>query len=346
MEYRLYNKVNCSLFDLIGHDEPAQTKCLGYLLAKSSKAMEAFLELLYPNNPKVKKLLKYKWVVNCELRQPTVGAKSVRADFIIRFYNGFNPELAIIIEAKSATSFSSASMSAIHQVMHYRKMFTFLNAFSNIELVTLTNFISYSHSNGNVIQIRWNDVISELYIKSQKEELITEFINYYNKIMGTMNFYDAEVLSIPAGRTGSLIDKCYIYECPAQDKGQYAIRAKSRPLYLTFRQGGNNCGRMKKLYKIKDIIVLDFNDTLMIDDIDKSGKYKNFKKRINCYGLKPNGLKYVFVLDDDLSFDLPYPVEYDPSVGINGNKQGHDFLRLKDMLAKPPKGQKVVKLPI
>ena len=32
MEFRLYNKLNCSVFDMIGKKEPDQTKGLGYLL--------------------------------------------------------------------------------------------------------------------------------------------------------------------------------------------------------------------------------------------------------------------------------------------------------------------------
>ena len=46
MEFRIYNKMNCTLFDMIGHKEPDQTKGLGYILANSKEAMNIFLGLI------------------------------------------------------------------------------------------------------------------------------------------------------------------------------------------------------------------------------------------------------------------------------------------------------------
>ena len=68
MEFRIYNELNCSIFDLIGNKEPDQTKSLGYLLVKSPIAMKCFLQLMKFDAKEQKKLLNsnYRYVVNCQ----------------------------------------------------------------------------------------------------------------------------------------------------------------------------------------------------------------------------------------------------------------------------------------
>ena len=95
---------------------------------------------------------------------------------------------------------------------------------------------------------------------------------------------------------------------------------------------------MTKLFKVQDIIVLNFYDDETITAIDKSNKFAKFKERIKAYKdnlRKPidHGDKFVFIFDEELSFDLPNPVVFDKSYGNNGNPRNHVFLSLKDMLA-------------
>lgn len=46
-EFRKYDKVNCTIFDLIGGDlEPKQTMALGFLFCKLRSALKAFLKLI------------------------------------------------------------------------------------------------------------------------------------------------------------------------------------------------------------------------------------------------------------------------------------------------------------
>lgn len=337
MEFRIYNKVNCSFFDLIGHKEPDQTKSLGYLLAKSKFAMEAFLSLLCDKklcNRKTKKqLCSYKWIVNCEEQND----EKKRADIIVRFYDEYTPKRAFLIEAKSATIYSNTnSENARNQIDRYKDL---LKEFDKKTwLITLTNVIKEGGNNKDITQITWSNVIDALYKRKSNDVLISDFINYFNSIQGTMNFYDEEVMSIPFGESRDAVLESNIYECPYATKYHYASRANGKPLYITFREGGNQQGKMTKLFKVQDIIVLNFYDDETINAIDEQNKYANFKKRIEKYKSKlrnqiDRGDKFVFILDEDNSFDLPKPVVFDKRYGNNGNAQTHVFLSLKDMLA-------------
>ena len=97
-EFRVYNKLNCSFFDLLGRKEPDQTKGLGFLLSSSPEAMEKFLQLLFSRS-EVTRLLNLDCIVNCEL---TSTSTSQRTDIFLRFFNNHQPDTAIVIEAKDA----------------------------------------------------------------------------------------------------------------------------------------------------------------------------------------------------------------------------------------------------
>lgn len=354
MEFRLNNKIDCSIFDVLGKTEPEQTKGLGYLIAKSPNAMKALLKLIDSQ-----KLYKKNYIVDCEATQNTVYSDNYkkRADIIIRFYDeNKQPIKAIIIEAKSAALYGYKK--AEEQVKLYCIDFDILKEFKeNVIKATLTTIKSYTEYD-DVLQITWADLINSLYKSAEiiveesfEKSLITDYINYINKINGNMNFYDKEVLSIPAGETGEIVKTTFIYACPDK-KGQSNSRANSHPLYLTFRAGGNQCGRMEMLYKVKEIIKINYNDQEKIDRI--SSIYFDFKKRIEPWidhAKKKNNKnidRWVFILDKDNSIKLPNPVEYfDKTVGINGNKRGNDYILLKDMLSEAEyiNGNKIVKLP-
>lgn len=354
MEYRLYNKVsasgksynriNCSLFDLIGNKEPDQTKGFGYVLAKSHFAMKSFLGLL---GVKSTHLLKQKWIVDCELIQGITNNQTLRADIIVRFYDNYKPTQAIIIEAKTATS-SINNVHASQQVANYRSRFFPLKAYNpaNILMVTLTTVVDYCSNNSQVKSLTWQ-MIRESFSapsirksNSYEAKLISDYINYINHLQNTMFFYDEEILSIPAGNTIKSVNKHALYECPIT--GKYKSRGEKHPLYVAFRHSKQN-GRIEKLYKIQDIIMLDLDDTDAIDAIDSTGMYPCIKNRIEGYKLdEPNykkGTKWVFVLDNDKSIILPYPVEYAGSIqGLAGTT----YLSLAEVFQKPQPNQNIV----
>ncbi len=153
-----------------------------------------------------------------------------------------------------------------------------------------------------------------------------------------MNIYGEEVLIIPANDTIKLAkdSNCALYECPASEKGQYWTRAQCRPLYVAFRERGE----ITHLYKIQDIVVLRFGDTTAIDSLSKSSMYPNIKNRIDFYMKNNTKLnltadKYVFILSQNETIELPYTVVY--SKGTKG-KSGHEFRKLHEMIGKPLNG--------
>ena len=357
MEFRLYNRtsetgitttrINCSIFDLIGNSEPDQTKGLGYVLSESPTAMQLFLGLLGVKED-LHPLLKQRWVVDCELIQCTDGHKSLRADIIIRFYDGFKPSKAIVIEAKSANA-PISNEKAASQVQNYNNRFIQLEQYdqTNIILVTLTTAVEYLN-NGGVISVTWQDVrdafSSNIVKKAPYHEykIITDYINYINHLHNAMNYYDNEILSIPAGDSLAAVKDSFIYECP--DSGKYKSRGEKHPLYVAFRAGGQK-GRIDMLYKIQDIIRMNLEDEDVVRSIAATGKYPNFQERVKkCIsknGKYKPGMKWVFVLDKESSIELPFPVEYEDSIR---GMAGPTYLTLSEVIRKPNNGDKVVKI--
>ena len=357
MEFRLYNRtsetgitttrINCSIFDLIGNSEPDQTKGLGYVLSESPSAMKLFLGLLGVKED-LRPLLKQRWVVDCELIQCTDGHKSLRADIIIRFYDGFKPSKAIVIEAKSANA-PISNEKAASQVQNYNNRFIQLEQYdqTDIILVTLTTAVEYLN-NGGVISVTWQDVrdafSSDIVKKAPYHEykIITDYINYINHLHNTMNYYDNEILSIPAGDSIIAVKESYIYECPVT--GKYKSRGEKHPLYVAFRAGGQK-GRIDMLYKIQDIIRMNLEDEDVVRSIAATGKYPNFQERVKeCIsknGKYKPGMKWVFVLDKESSIELPFPVEYEDSIR---GMAGPTYLTLSEVIRKPNNGDNVVKI--
>lgn len=293
-----------SIFDLVGHKEPDQTKSLGYVLAKSDAAMKSFLKLMG-----IKKKDVSERVVDCELTQRKEDKKSERADIVIRFPND---KLAIFIEAKSASS-SSGSKGASFQVENYKKTFVKFNGYTVI-LTTLTSYSSYTQSH-DVKNITWSELTEafrnlDANDKSDKYAwLAKEYVKYLLKINRIM-FYDIEVLSIPAGRSINGVKEAGVYECPS-DKAPYKSRGEHKPLFIAFREEG---GRVDKLYKVTELISTaicgsDYEiakESIRKDLVERIEKYKEVENYEATIG--DNQCKWVFFLDEGIT--LPHPVKY------------------------------------
>lgn len=361
MEFRLYNKLNCSVFDLIGKNEPDQTKGLGYLLSVSHKAMQLFLFMLFPNEKsEVLSMLKMRWIVDCEMRQKTQDRQSVRADIVIRFYKGYSPYKAIVIEAKSVKGYISNSH-ATTQVAIYRTLFTSLQQYRDeqVTLVTLTTALCLDSRCPHIKTITWQDLRNafteckrDRNTTLQEIQLIKDYAIFINQIQGSMNYYDEEVLTIPAGDTIKYVREpaCAIYECPI--RGKYKSRGERHPLYVAFRERGRH-GCITDLYKIQDILSFDLDDVdtiEVLDAMEQDGKpkYPNIKSRIEYYKINnPNyskEMKWVFIIDTENSIHLPYRVEYEDSIK---GMAGIAYRKLNEIIRKPDrddKGEYVVKL--
>ena len=315
-----------SIFDLIGHQEPDQTKALGFVLSKSDAAMRCFLyHCLKKTKREVDDLLQGWRIVDCELIQQKDNNKSDRADIVIRFpVNRY----AIIIEAKSATA-SIGSLGATEQVEGYSKRFENFDNYFKV-LLTLTNYTSFS-ANKSIINIKWSDIIDAFENVKKEEWLIKDFVNYLLKIQKIMHYYDVEVLSIPAKGTIEAVKRSDIslYECPTKGR-PYKSRGEKKPLYMAFRGKG---GRVESLYKIDEVISVPFiqGETNSILESMAEDVQIRIKRYISEYCPDLSGEKWVFLINQEESIKLQHPIMYER------NNVYDDTRPLKDYFAKPEK---------
>lgn len=339
---RLYNRgnnlpsgmaVDCSCFDLIGQKEVNQTMSLGYVLSRSDEALRKFLELVCPSQ-NINRIMGFYCVIDCECN---VGKpRSQRVDISLSFYdNNNNPFLAILVEAKSIC-YMDNYQGAINQVLAYSNSSQF-QVFPHVQPVTIT--AARASSTNGVVTITWSDLINQFIgLATPKQKcysLINEYLHYLMKLQNIMNFYSQEVLVIPAGNSAHLANnpQCALYECMVGKK-HYDARARSRPLYVAFRDKG---GKVKYLHKVKSINQLDFNNPHSIAVLN--GKYPslNIQSRVNYYKQNSsfnlnNGLRWVFILDLSERITLP-------NVAIVGVQRNHCFKKLSEFLRKPAPGQ-------
>lgn len=290
-EFRKYDKINCTIFDLIGGDlEPKQTMALGYLFSKSRFALNAFLKLIGV------KVTFDKCIVDCEPRRNEEDNND-RIDILLRLYQDEHPVKAIIIEAKSVKA-KTSEVAANNQVQKYVS-FPQLKDFSNIETVTLTQDVKTLVEGST--SITWLELVNELSRVQGEEPIIKDFINYILNIKGNnMKHYEEEIVSIPAGNSYEAVVSSGIYECPVD------YNTPKKALFMTFRE--KDGGAMRTLYKLLDVLELDLDDEASIEKVDKQLNLKDRLDRYKSIGTPSKGVKKVYVLDVDNAITLPIPV--------------------------------------
>ena len=290
-EFRKYDKINCTIFDLIGGDlEPKQTMALGYLFSKSRSALNAFLKLIGV------KVTFDKCIVDCEPRRNGEDNND-RIDILLRLYQDEHPVKAIIIEAKSVKA-KTSEVAANNQVQKYVS-FPQLKDFSNIETVTLTQDVKTLVEGST--SITWLELVNELSRVQGEEPIIKDFINYILNIKGNnMKHYEEEIVSIPAGNSYEAVVSSGIYECPVD------YNTPKKALFMTFRE--KDGGAMRTLYKLLDVLELDLDDEASIEKVDKQLNLKDRLDRYKSIGTPSKGVKKVYVLDVDNAITLPIPV--------------------------------------
>lgn len=333
--FRLYSSMNSSYFDLISGDkETQQTKGLGLLLSKSQTALKAFLNInsIKSKIGKIDLESLSRIIVNCELTSNSLN--KYRADIVLRFYKDRQPFKAILVEAKSINKGTSV-YETNKQIENYieNEVFEELKVFGKNSLgVTLTKLPSYT-KHASLVSITWEDIIRAFYkVLPNQNTLLDDYFSFLTNINGTMKFYEKEVFSIPTAKwSEQAINKLKIYECP--NSGKYLI--KHKPLYITFRKSGG--GEMDKLFKVEDIIILNFHDdyyTFMKDE-NYSENYRNRVKGYVDYLLEkkiwlelPKDEKQVFILSDNIIElrNKPKPK--------NGNNSFRTYYELADLLNK------------
>lgn len=329
--------VGNSLFELIGKKEPDQTKALGYVLARSQLALRYFLLLIVPTKTIVKKLLKDNYLVDCELMFKTDEGTFKRADIVIRFPNY---KYAILVEAKSLNT-KTSSVIARTQGIGYVNL---TNGNYTIQVVSLTSIIEYGNNIANVVQVKWHDIVNmfDKLINEHKNDdlwLEKDFFNYLLNINKLMNYYDVEVMSIPAKKTYAAIAEHGIYECPA--KKSMKNRCVRKPLYVAFR---GDKGVVDKLYKLEEIITMPLEGEYFdaaLESLDKTVKtrIRNYIKK--CQPTNPSEQKWVFILDLNHCVNLPYKVK--PK---RDNSNTEVNRSLSEYFAQPTKGKNGEKIVI
>ena len=332
--------VGNSLFDLIGKKEPHQTKCLGYVLARSTVAMKHFLDLLnnkYIGSFPVKSLMKDEYFIDCEFELPKAMGSPARADIVIQFPKS---NVVVVVEAKSLKAKTSVS-DAINQGISYVTLMQshglITSSYKTI-VIGLTNHHEYSPLG---IALKWSDIIDMFatIVKKYRDnaQLEKDLLNYLLKIKSFMNYYDVEVLSIPAGKTLPAVKKTGIYECPTVGRN-YASRGEHRPLYIAFR---GKKGYVDTLYRVSDLMKIPIHgidyDSKIAPNLPTNiaNKINDYK---NCINYNPSDIreKWVFILDSK-KIDLPNPVIYSkPNTYIDTRHS------LADYFAKPLKGSKYI----
>lgn len=332
--FRLYNSINSSYFDLISGDkETQQTKGLGLVLSKSEEALKAFLKIraIKARIGEIDIANLSRIIVNCELISNTEN--KLRADVLIRLYRKGKPYVSLLIEAKSINKSTSAKEAEI-QTNNYlsKEAFEEVKEFgANCFGVTLTKLPSYTSDKG-LISITWEDIIEAFHeAKTENNQLLNDYFDFITNINGAMKFYEKEVYSIPsADWSQQAINDYSIYECP--NEGRYII--KQKPLYITFRKNGG--GEMEKLYKIEKIIILNFKadyEAFLLDETydqsyrDRVKAYAEYMLEKEKWKELPSDTKQVFVLSNN-------PIELKNRPKPERNNSFRAYYELADLLNK------------
>ncbi|GAU09288.1 hypothetical protein [Desulfoplanes formicivorans] len=333
--FRIYENKNAkfesSIFDMInGNKETKQTKGLAYILKEYPDIIKDILSIETVKDYTKNKKIQPNWnnTNKIEVIAEKITTSRKRLDILIKIDKDKKPFLAIIIEAKSIKS-NIKPIDASIQLQKYLHADELpeLEKYKKIPIV-LTNYKTILTN--EIITIRWAEIINIISKRNKdNNDLLWQYYNFITGVNKDMNFYEKEVLSIPAGKTIDLVQKYLIYECP--DRKEYRYK---KTIFVTFRANGG--GTMEKLYKIKDVIV--FNPTLK-SDIDRANEYINDKKineRLNKFisesNYKDSEEKKFYILADDEVIELknkPRPAR---------NNVKFTYYRLADILT-----QKIVK---
>lgn len=298
-------------------------------------AMELFLKRVVGKKSHLKELMECDCIVVCEQQLDSDKNTTVRADIVIRFpkYNE-----TIVVEAKSLNARTKAENAVDQAVAYANKMNYDIDKFT---IVSLTNSKEYKGEfyGFKIVPLQWSEIVEDFdtIVRAQKKHDITlegDFLNYLLKIKGIMNYYDIEVLSIPAGSTSDALEMTHVYECPS-DRAPYKSRGEHKPLFIAFREKG---GIVKKLYKVENLISTPIAGDLY--EMAKEQMNPKYRERIDKYkeitqydinnGDKTS--KWVFFLDEEKSIELQHHVIYD-----NHNTFVETKRPLKDYFNEPEK---------
>lgn len=346
--FRVYknesSEYKSSLFDLIDGDyETKQTKGLAYLFKLSPEFLRLFLSI-EEIMESIKKNLSdqdfYLFLKSDFLRidaeMISHGSEKIRRDITITFFHESRKTLVLIIEAKNIKNTNDRFIE--EQLQKYLDPSNFQGDENAIKIAIALTKYKQKFPSGNVTSIMWKDVILALHntietsVDSTKKQLLRDYYNFITGVDRHMNFYEKEILSVPAGKTFDVITKYHIHACP--DTASYNYRD---PLFITFRQ--RKGGVMDKLYKIKDVVILaPENKSVLKDLADSTEEYKErllqyIEDRKNGHGFKSNDTYKFYILSEEEHISL----EHRPKP--EKNNAGGWYYTLTEMLS----GKEVVR---
>ncbi|RLD54079.1 MAG: hypothetical protein DRJ01_18525 [Bacteroidetes bacterium] len=334
VHFRLYanskSDYKSTLFDLISGDkETKQTKGFAYVLSQNKSFLLKFLEIGEIKEKIYKTTgcrLNKKSISSIEINAEKITTTKKRADIVIKVNRNDKPYFALIIEAKSVKSSNKNVNNIVNQISNYLK---------HGEIEDLDNYkkigvllTKYKHNVPDIVCIDWNYIINFIlgFCKKNDDKLINQYLHFIINIDKGMKYYEKEVLSIPASKSTTYVEKFHIYECPNNKNYSY-----KKPLFVTFRKKG---GVMEYLYKIEDIIVFNpsINDELIA-----------FKNSTISTDIKNNILNYIddlglnnIVCDEKRFYALSESdiIELMHRPIPKGHLQKHTYYSLRDILTE------------
>jgi hypothetical protein len=216
--FRLYSDskkgFHSSIFDLIsGSGETKQTKGLAFILSFYPELVKQLIKL-----PAISIRIKHiteskslpikfsKIEVNAELQ----ATSDKRADIVIQLDRGNQPFLVMIIEAKSISAKTNIK-SITEQLDTYltKKEYPGLKIYPYRIGITLTK---KRYVKSKYPSITWDDIINILAdFNTSRNRICKQYVNFLTGIEKNMNYYEEEVVSVPAGGTMKLVEQFKVY---------------------------------------------------------------------------------------------------------------------------------------
>lgn len=333
--FKLYEKgivgIESSVFDLISGDkETKQTKGLAYLLKIQPQIISSLLNMPELTNAIKEigfntKLLSEKCLIYIDAEMLSEGQNPIRRDITISFYKDNQILLVVIIEAKSIKQKNTGDITQQLHKYFYPSLFPKDSNVPKIGVV-LTKYRQLLDDK-KIASITWSQVVNilaetyEKHNKSLENKLVKDYIDFVMEVDKEVNYYEKEVLSVPAGKTFDLISKFYIHACP----NSYPYKT---PLYMTFRKKG---GEMDTLYQIEDIVIINPSEDSYKTIIEKSTIKE--KDRIQNYILQRKAEWRFKAKDEDYRFYIlskkrEIKLPHKPKI-INS---GHCYFSLAELL--------------
>ncbi len=319
------DKPGKSIFDLlgVGDQETRQTQALAYTLARCPSLLEDIFRCTQIRD----------WIKRQKLSLPrkvqsiridselTHSAGQERADIICRLNRNHEQSVTLVVEAKRIGGRTPSPDQIAAQLRKYCVFPELTARKPNLIPVAITHDRLASDE---FVSITWREIANwsfEVRPDAVGSDLALDFFNYITRDNRMLNFYEVEVLSVPAGNTYEFTERHHIHAHP--DRFPY-----KRPLRIAFRQSGS---RMDAIRKIEDIILLDPFDNENGTNLRRTNMKPEIVNRLLGYidermtnSSFSNEIYRFYILDAERQIRLPHGPKY--------VAQNHQYFSLETLL--------------